>query len=187
MVKPNFSRIFLISMIVFFIASGIVGASFLLFGSFGEVQLRILLTTLTLFTFSLLGLASSRMLKFKDFRRTMGVIGLIMVSIASLLILPMIWGIISFEEIIGKIIIISSIIAVSMAHISLIIGKNKTRIINIAFHTTLILIAIVALMLIYFVITNYNVETGFWKVLGFFVILDIVGSIVTPLMRKLIK
>ena len=66
----SLNKIFLISMIIFFAISGILGASFFLFGVFGAIQGKILLTTSVLGIFSLLGLVSSKNLEEKARKRT---------------------------------------------------------------------------------------------------------------------
>ena len=95
----------------------------------------------------------------------------------------MIW-VIDFNETIGKVMFISGILAFTMAHISLLFGKMKKTGTKIAFYSTLTLIFIVASILIYGILNPFEIGESFWRIIGFFAVLDVVGSIITPLLRK---
>ena len=76
----NFKKIFLISLIVSLSISALLGIIIFLVGNFDEIQVRILLTTLTVGGFSLTGLCCATLLEKKRFSAfaIMGMIILIM-------------------------------------------------------------------------------------------------------------
>lgn len=186
MVKKRSSglgNVFLWSMIIFFVISGLVGASFLLLGSFDSIQLNILLTTLTLGFFSLLGLGNVRALNSKGFIKSLSLGGIVLSAVASFLLILVIWDVIRIDDIFGKLIFTFSLLAFSVSHVSLLYDKKK-GLGRIFMYATYVLIVVVDLIFLY-VIWGQNSGETILRVLGFFVILDVVGSIITPLSRGL--
>ncbi len=183
----SLNRIFLISMISFFALSGILGASFFLLGVFGVIQGKILLTTTVLGAFSLLGLVSSKNLEEKDYKKIMGVIALITSVLASILVLGFIWDFVDITATTGRVALIVGIISFSIAHATLMFGKARKKTTKMSMYATLTLIFIVTLMLIYLVLNKNitNIGSVFYRFLGFTVVLDVMGTIITPLLRKL--
>lgn len=183
--KINFKQIFLISMITFFVISGIVGATFFLTGSFGDTQRKILLTSLTLGVFSLIGLANQGRIESKDMiKKILGFIGLFSAAISAVLITLMIWDQIRINETNGKIIWVTCVLAISIAHAFLMMGEAKKVFTKVAMYTTLSIIAVMAILLIYIVLAD-KYWPDMWRLLGFVGVLDAAGTIVTPLARKL--
>lgn len=179
-------KIFLISMIVLFIGAGLVSATFFLVGELNETALRIIGTIGALFVYSLMGLASSKILERKSPLRYLSLVGLFFATVSLALVLPVIWNLLDTSDSTWKAIAISSIVSFAIAHISLLSGRMKHVATKIAFFITLGLIVVVAGLLIYMVVADLrNSDAAFWRFLGFFAILDVAGTIVTPLMRKL--
>ena len=81
---------------------------------------------------------------------------------------------------------ISIILSASIAHSSLLllITSRKT-IVNVSLMLTLLFISIVALMLIILVLSRFDMNFEFYyRLLGVFAILDVLGTIVTPITLK---
>lgn len=177
-------KFFLVSMITLFVLAGIFGAVFFLIGSFNDIAVKIFLTIGVLFLYSLLGLASARILQQNSYLRYLAVVGLVFSTVALILIMPVIWNVWDMSENVGKATAIASFWAFSIAHLSLISGKMKNTYTKISYFVTMFLIVAVAGLLTFWVIGEIN-ENWFWRIVGFFGVLDVSGTIVTPLMRRL--
>lgn len=181
--KSQLRTVLLWSMITFFVVGGLLGAGFFLFGSFGEIQGKILATVFSLAIFSLLGMVSAGRLNSKQ--KNLAIAGVASSVLAAGLVQFLIWGGIDFDNDIIKIIMILSIISFAVAHSLLVWAKSKKGLQTLVMYATLILIAVVAAMLIYVVIIEGEVSQVFWRVFGFVAVLDVVGTIVVGLMRRL--
>jgi|TARA_Y100000034_G_scaffold52863_1_gene64956 hypothetical protein len=181
--NTNFKKVFLITMIISLSISALIGIIIFLLGNFGEIEARILFTTLTIGGFSLTALCSStlyekhRYVPFSATGMIVAVVGFFITTLA-------IWEILDFEDI-WKVIIISIILSVSIAHSSLLLLiKSRKTIVNVLLMLTLLFISIVALMLIIFVL-GFDMDFEFYyRLLGVFAILDVLGTIVTPIALK---
>ncbi len=183
----NFKKIFLISLVVSLSISALLGIIILLVGDFGKIQFKTLLTTLTIGGFSLTGLCCATLLEKKRFS-AFSIIGIILSVWGFLFITSLIWEIIAWDAFdnIWKIMIASIILAVSTAHASLLLLiKSDKKIVNVSLAITLLFISLVALELIIFVFNEFiNNEEIWWRTLGAFAILDVLGTIVTPILLK---
>lgn len=188
MVKKNKIRDFLLwAMIVFFVFGGVLGASFFLVGEIGSIQSKILGTVFSLGFFSLLGMVSAGRLNKLGLQKGFAFVGLVSSAIAAVLIQFVIWNIFDLTSDIAKVISITTVISFSVAHSVLVFGKQKSSLTTFFMYGTLFLISVVSLMLIFVIVVEGDVEEVFWRFFGFFAILDIAGTIITPLMRKLRK
>lgn len=182
----NLKKAFLISLIISLSLSALLGIIIFLVGNFGEIQVKILLTTLTFGGTSLTGLCCATLFEKRRFP-TFAVISLILSVWACLFITLTIWLDESFFfEDSWKVMIISIILAFSAAHISLLllIRSNKT-LVNSLLSMTILFIGLVALELIVLTLGEFdNVDDIWWRVLGVFAILDVLGTIVTPITLK---
>jgi len=182
--NTNFKKVFLITMIISLSISALIGIIIFLLGDFGEIEARILLTTLTIGGFSLTALCNSALYdkhRYVPFSTT----GMIVAAIGFLITTLAIWEILDFSEI-WKVIIISIILSVSIAHSSLLLLiKSRKTIVNVSLMLTLLFISIVALMLIILVLSEFDMDFEFYyRLLGVFAILDVLGTIVTPIVLK---
>ncbi|MAF37056.1 hypothetical protein CL622_08135 [archaeon] len=179
-------KMFLISLIISLSIGAILGIVIFLIGNFGEIQLNILLTTLTIGGFSLTGLCCATLLEKKRFS-AFAIMGMIFSAWGFLFITSLIWNIFNFSSLdtIGKLFFISIILAFSSAHASLLLLiKSEKSIVNVFLIATLIFIFLVSLELIILVLSGFDVDLLWWRVLGIFAILDVLGTIVTPILLK---
>lgn len=182
MKKLNYKRVFLLALITALILSALVGIYIFLIGNFGEMENKILLTTVSLAVFSLLGLCSALVHDSKNLS-SFSILGMCFSLLGFIASLEIIWQIKPSPRV-AELFMILTILAFSFAHISLLLLlKIKYPIVKYALYSTLTFIVIVALMLSYVVITHYDSEGLFFRVLGVFAILDVLGSIVTPLIH----
>lgn len=186
--KPSDSitKFFLWSTIITVVLSALMGAGFLLFGTFNETTVRILLTTLLLGGVSLLGLVSGNnqngAIKFAGIATAIG---------AGLLWMALVWEVISLDnEFTVRFAVILSIVAFALAHMSILSkSTSKDGIVRGVFWLVIALIAGVAGMLIYAVMLDqiFDVSVTFWRVLGALAVLDVAGSIALPILNKVRK
>lgn len=182
----NIRKLFLYSLISSLSISALVAIFIFLFGNFGEIEFKLLITTLSVGGFSLTGLCSSLILAKKNLSYVAysGILCSITGFLLSTLIL---WGELS-EAFYFKLLLIFIIASFSTAHSSLLLLalKNKKMVDTITV-ITIIFITLVALMLVYLVLNLDNGIPGefYFRMLGVFAVLDILGTITTPIIRKL--
>jgi len=178
----NFKKTFLITMIISLCISAIVGIFLFLFGNFGEIEIKILLTTLIIGGYSLTGLCCSILYEKRRFI-PLALLGIIISVSSFLYTIMMIWELINISE--YKILIILIVLAVSTAHSCLILLiKSEKLVVNGVLLSVIILNSIIALMLIIFIIYDRNEFYFYYRLLGVFSILDILGTIVAPILNK---
>lgn len=191
--KFNFKKSFLMTMIISLTISAFIGIIIFLFGSFGDTEFRILLTTLSLAGFSLAGLCCSLLYeKRKYIKFSMFAIGSIILGFLFSILL--IWEFVYFFRwgleltIWAELFLTLLVLSFSFAHMSLILLINvKKKLDKYLLYLTLLFIAIVASMLIYLIFRIGINEPGelFFRLLGVFAILNVLGTIVTPMLNKI--
>jgi hypothetical protein len=182
----NFKRTFLLTMIVSLSISALIGIVIFLFGDFGETEGRLLMTTLTIGGYSLTGLCCSVLFEKKRFTG-LAVAGMVASFLGFLFTVLVIWEALDMEsEWTWKGIFLFLIVAFSTAHISLLLLIRSDRgLVKGALAATVAFISIVAAMLIWFAFTGFDIEEEFfYRLLGVFAILDVLGTIVTPILHK---
>jgi len=182
--NTNFKKVFLITMIISLSISALIGIIIFLLGSFGEIEAKIIFTTLTIGGFSLTALCSSALYG-KHRYVSFSAIGMIVAVIGFLITTLAIWEILDFDKV-GKLIAILIILSASIAHSSLLLLiKSRKTIVNVLLMLTLLFISIVAFMLIILVLSEFDMDFEFYyRLLGVFAILDVLGTIVTPIILK---
>ena len=187
MEKPyNFKRTFLLAMIISLSISALIGIVIFLFGDFGETEGRLLMTTLTIGGYSLMGLCCS-VLHERRTHNEFAVAGMVLSVLGFLFTVLVIWEALDMEsEFTWKGIFSLLILAFTAAHISLLLLiRSGSGIVKGALTATLACIAIVAGMLLWFTYTGFDIEDEFfYRLLGVFSILDVLGTIVTPILHK---
>jgi hypothetical protein len=183
----NFKKIFLIGLIVSLSIGALLGIIIFLVGNFGEIQIRILLTTLIIGGFSLTGLCCSTLLEKKGFS-ALAIIGMILSVCGFLFITSLIWEIINWNsfDAVWKVMIILIVLAFSTAHASLLLLiKSDKKIVNVSLTTTLLFVSLVALELIILVFNEFrHIDDMWWRILGVFAIFDVLGTILTPILKN---
>lgn len=179
----NYKKYFLKTLIITLSISAFIGIITFLIGNFGDREIKLLLTTLSIGAFSLTGLCSS-VIVYKQGLKTFSIIGMIVSALAFFTTAVMIWGGYDFE-VPWKLMFIFIVLSVSIAHVSLLLKmtpKNKT-IKNILIGTV-IFIALVALMLIKSIISNFTENEFYFRLLGVCSILDVLGTILLPILNR---
>jgi hypothetical protein len=180
--------------IVSFSLAAIVGIIALLSGDFGEIQGKVILTTLLMGATSITALCH---LAIADrAMRLVGFVGLAASALALVTGLVMIWrswNDSSFDDWL-KVFVVASILAVSFAHANLLLllAGRRRRIIRIGLMVTLVMIAAVAIMIILPVVSEGEIpgsanEGWYWRLFGVVGILDVLGTVVVPVLAIFVK
>lgn len=180
----DIKRVFLASLIVSLSISALITILVFLFGDFGQTELQLLFTTLTIGGYSLTGLCSAVLYDRREYI-PLAFSGMIVSVLGFLSTVGVIWDIIDFNNI-GKLVIIFIILAFSIAHSSLLLlVRSDKNLVNLSLKVTIRFIIIVALMLIYLVLMEFDyVSEFYYRLLGVFAVLDVLGTIVTPILKK---
>jgi len=173
-------------MIISLSISALIGIFVFLLGDFGETEFRLLMTTLTIGGYSLTGLCCSVLYEKRKFT-PLALSGMIISIIGFLYTVLVIWEAIDFDnDFTWQALIILIVLAASTAHSCLLLLiKSEKSLVNGALSATIIFISIVALMLIILVLNEFgDVGEFYYRLLGVFAILDVLGTIVTPILNK---
>lgn len=183
--KPTtYKNYFLWSLIVGLSISSLIGIYIFLFNEFGKTETQLLLTTLAIGGFSLAGLCCSTIHNLDNFK-LFSYIGMLNAITGFIICFCVVWEIFDLENI-WKLMVVFIILSVTFSHISLLLlVKPKSTIIKNILRTTIIFITINAFMLI--LITTAENEFGelFYRLLGVFSIIGVVGTIVTQILNKI--
>ena len=179
-------RPFLITLIGSLSIAGVMAIVIVLSGNLGETEARILGTTVSVAAFSLTGLAAS--LRFRQGSWTwVGVAGIAASALALLLTLLGIWtepG----SEALGRTLAIVIILATALAYASvMLLVTPQHRAVATALLATLAVLAGVTGMLIALALSDFDYGEWFFRVLGALAILAVLGTLVTPLLNRVLR
>ena len=145
------------------------------------------LSTVAIGIFSVTGLANLRNIE-SDIKgyRIFAWLSISFSFIATLFTMSLIW--ISLQHTPWKPTLVFMVLAISTAHASLLLAaRKKASVLNIIVIATLCCIAFVAGFLIYLIISeNGSLGQAFYRMLAAFVILDVLGSVVTPILSRFV-
>ena len=184
----NLKKTLLIALIASLTISALIAIVVFLAGSFGDIQRKLLFTTLTIAGYSFTGLASSALFN----RRRLvplGILGIAISVVGIIYTTALIWEIIRWSSDWDfKLLVILIILAVSVAHCSLLLlTRSNVLLVNACLGLTIVCILTVALMLVRLIAFAFPDDPGDFalRLLGVFAVLDVLGTIVTPILKKL--
>ena len=181
----NIKRYFLISLIIALSVSALIGIVIFLIGDFGDTEAQILLTTLSIGGYSLTGLCAATIF-YKEHLKPFAVFGMVVSVLGFLTTVVGIWELVQLEDI-WKPLVIFIILSFGTAHSSLLLLiEPMSDPIRYALYATLMFIAIVSFMLIVATLQEFENSEFFFRLLGVFAILDVLGTIATPLWNKVV-
>lgn len=175
--KKNILKILIISLCI----SALIGIIIILTGKFGKLETKILLTTLSIFIFSIPSLCCSTVY---NKNKLLARCGIIISILANILSLSLIWNILDWTIIIPwKFLITFFLMSNSLAHISLLslIDSNKTA--KIVRNITITLSVIIDL--IFLLILWFNIGFISARIILVLIILITLGTIISPILNKL--
>jgi hypothetical protein len=182
MIERNYKKYFLWTLIAALSISALIGIIIFQIGNFGEKERKLLFTTLTLGVYSLTGLCSSKILNRPIFK-IFSIAGMVISFLGFLTTVAAIWEMVDIENI-WKIMVIFFILSFSFGHISLILlirpAKESIKILMIV---TILFITLVAFTLIKATLVEFSGVEWYYRQLGVCAILDILGTIATPILN----
>ena len=182
-------KAFITTIIISLILSALEAIFIFLFRKFGEIEIRILLTTLSIGAHSIAGLIFSILYE-KRKLLLFSISGLGITIFGFIINVLYIWKIVD-GEFYYKTFLIFSIILFSSLHASLILlVKSEKNLVNIFKFFTIFMISIVTIMLIILVLsisTDLNLGEWYYRILGVMAVLDGLGTILTLIFSRFIK
>ncbi|MBV9214556.1 MAG: hypothetical protein JO053_00120 [Acidobacteria bacterium] len=181
----NLRRLFLYTFVGSVCASALIGIGILIFGSFGELEVKVLLTALTVTVTSILGLACGAYFEARG-ARILPLIGITLAAIAAVMWMFVIWADSNQGDYFVRGLLSITVIATACSHISLLsLARLDPRFfwLRIAAHATVWPLA----ALIVFLIWDSNLigEEITGRVTGVLAILVGVTTLLTPLFHWL--
>src|SRR3989338_5329080 len=177
----HMKKAFLLSMIISLCFAALMGIIVFVSGSYGWVELRILFTTLAICSFSLAGLCNAALYeqgKAKGFAMS----SILITLLGFVLTLLLIWNEGYSWESLGKFTLTLCVLSVASAHAALLLLIDSTDMkVNLARMLTFFFIFLVGayiLLVIYEVLQFDDLNV---RLFGVTVILDALGTIVTPI------
>ena len=185
--------------VVFVIVSlsiaALLGIVTLFTGEFGDVQAKILLTTLLVAAFAITALCHLAVVGRS--LRIVGYVGIAASALALVLGLILIW--VSWDNwsdvfsYVAQGLGVLSIVAASLAqaNLLLLLAARRQRVIRIGLYVTLGAIALLALLLSLTIITEGDIPGSdgdlYWRFIGVIAILDVLGTIVLPVLGRVYR
>jgi hypothetical protein len=176
----DFKKFFLIALIVSMIVGALTSIFIFLFGEFSEVEIRILLTTLSIAVASLIGFFYSKIRT--DYVR---ILGLIALGLMFLITLFSIWEL-TDGEVFLRGLGVYLVLIVLLAQAPWILKHHSKKIIRIAALTTFIFASILALMSILLIMEIAKFQEFYYRLLGVFGVLYLLGLVLIPILKKLV-
>lgn len=170
------------------VAAG-AGIFTLLFGTFDTVQARILLTTLLIGVYSIISLCC--MTVFGGRFGVWGLAGILVTSLSLMLGLSAVWvewG--SNWEVVEQVLryfAVLGILGISIGHQSLllrIIDRTAATTKMLIFGTVGVIGLVAAMLVLPLLLEDFDLGDVYWRLLGVLAILDVLGSIVTPVIAR---
>lgn len=175
----NFKKFFLIVLIASLIIGALTSILIFLFGEFSEVEIRILLTTFVIAATSLVGLVHS-----KIETEYVRVLGLTMLGIMFVITILTIWEVGDFEFFARSILTYIVLIAL-LAQAPWILKSHEKQAVQAMAIATFAFASILALMVILLIVDIVEFKELYYRFLGVFAVLYVLGLVLIPIFKKL--
>ncbi len=166
--------------------SAVFGIAMIIFDFDSYISEKILLTSLDIFCFSILGLCCSTVFE-KKYRKPLSILGMATCLLGCIYFLLIIWEIADFyflHNFDWELMFILPIMSLSFAHLSLVsLIAAKTKHIRLMQIATLIFSVIIDIMII---LSIFDADLS-WEIFGTLAILITLGTIATPIVNKIAK
>ncbi|MEV1291092.1 hypothetical protein [Pseudonocardia sp. NPDC049635] len=188
----GFRRAMVVAVVVALLVASGFGIVALLGGDFGDLQFRIVLTTLVVAAFGTTSLCHLAVVTRAV--RVVGLAGIVASAGAALCALTLIWR--DWESSTGpgeglfRSFVVCTVLAFSLAHANLLLllAGRRDRLVRAGLAVTLLAIAVVAVMILLPVLTDGAVpgsgDDGYWRRLGIAGIVDALGTIALPVLAS---
>lgn len=165
--------------------SALLGIFVILFGDFGEFEVKVLMTTVTITCTSILGLACGAY--FETGRsKILPISGIVFAIISAILWIVLIWTAAYNEEFIFKLVASSTLLAVSCSHLSLLLLAKLDRRFIWSRYLVFVCVAILSAILLYIIwFEPKSDEDIISRIIGVLSIIIAAVTVVTPVFHKL--
>ncbi|MEO9014967.1 MAG: hypothetical protein ABI275_06560 [Terrimesophilobacter sp.] len=181
-------RVAVIFIIVSLSLTALVGIATLLGGDFGEVQGRIMMTTLVIGAFSVLALADLAVAGRRF--EWCGYTGILAAAVGLVVGLYLVWTDAEADAVFWKTLGIAAVLAASLAHANLLLllGERRRSVVRTSLWITVGVIAVLAGMIIALIVTDGDIGTDTYaRILGTVAILDGLGTILVPVVSRFLR
>jgi len=181
----NLRRFFLYMLIGSVSLSAVIGIGVILFGDFGEIEIRVLMTTLTVTATSILGLACGAYLE-SGRGKYLPLAGIVLAVISALMSLLVIWNVLDDSKPFAKSFLTATLLAVACSHLSLLLLARLDRRFSWTRVAAVVCVALLCAILLF--IMWFEPEGGsgtIYRVLGVLGILLASITVITPMLHKL--
>lgn len=183
--RHSLARALLLTVIAALCIAALVAIGLLLFGNFGETEGKILLTTLAIAGYSLLGLAATTALGRETF--WLGSLGLGVSAIGFVLFVSLIW-INPQGDLLGRLMGTFLVLAIAIAHAALLLlltRRGGERGVLAVRRLTLLTSSALSLMIIFPIVSGWEPGQLYARAMGAVAVLTVLGSLLVPVLRKL--
>ena len=164
--------------------AALLAIGILLRGRFGETEGRILLTVLAMVTYSLTGLAGADLVA-RGRAAWLGMLGVALSGVGFLTAATLIWGDLSWD--LFRAAWSAGVLAVAAAHATVLVPRREEgdgKVVTVVLNATFGLIALLAGMLVSVILAEGDVGEGFFRLLGVVAVLDVLGTLLVPILRR---
>ena len=183
--KFNIRRIFLYTLIASVAVSTLIGIGVILLGNFGNFEVRVLMTTLTVTVTSILGLACGAYFETGRGRR-LPLAGIVLSIVSAVMCSFIIWDVLDDSESFIKAFLTATLLAAACSHLSLLMLARLDR--RFAWSRVVAFVSIGLLAAILLYILWWEPESSgdmIFRVLGVLGILTASITVLTPVLHKL--
>ena len=181
----NLRRLFLYLLIGSVGLSALIGIGVILFGNFGEIEMRVLMTTLTVTVTSIFGLACGAYLE-TGRGKFLPMAGIVLSIVSALMCFLIIWNVLDDSEVFTKAFVTAIILAASCSHLSLLSLAQLDKRFSWTRLAAIVCIVLLDLILLYILwFEPYGDSDVVYRMLGVLGILVASITVLTPILHKL--
>jgi hypothetical protein len=185
--KPdiNLRRLFLYLLIGSVSLSALIGIGVLLFGNFGLIEVRVLMTAVTVTIVSVLGLACGAYIEVRG-GKYLPIAGIAFSVIAGLMSFFIIWDVLDDDELFIKSFLTATLLAAACSHLSLLALARLDRRFSWTRISAVVCVVLLCSILLFILWFEPTGESDLiYRVLGVLGILLASITVVTPILHKL--
>ena len=181
----NLRLLFLYLLIASVALSAVIGIGVILLGDFGEIEVRVLMTTLTVTATSIFGLACGAYLE-SGRGKYLPLAGIALSSISALMCFLIIWNVLDDSEPFTKSFVTATILAASCSYVSLLSLARLDRRFLWTPVAAVVCVSLLCAILLYIIwFEPYGDSDLVYRILGVLGILLASITVVTPVLHKL--
>ncbi|HEX6124930.1 MAG TPA: hypothetical protein VFZ23_06100 [Pyrinomonadaceae bacterium] len=178
-------RLFLIALIASVVAGAVIGIGVLIFGNFGTIEVRVLMTTLTITITSIFGLACGAYIE-NGSGKYLPLAGIVVSIIAALMAFLIIWDVLDNSETFIKSFLTATLIAAACSHLSLLSLARLDRRFSWTRIAAVVCVVLLSAVLLYILWFEPEGDSDLvYRILGVLGILVASITVVTPVLHKL--